>query len=104
MGEVLAGLLGLLLMVICVIAVIALPAVVIWWICKCIVFFVKVPNQLETIITSLNIMQKQIASIDKQLKKASVLHDQDGSNLDSLQDSDKPDLDSVLDSYKSNDA
>ena len=98
-GEVLLGLIALFFLLLIAVVALALPIFAIWWVCKCIIFFVKVPNQLDEIIASLNTIKKQLASANKSLQDASKTKDASepqsentpktsgDPNLDSLQES-----------------
>ena len=70
-GEVFLGLIALLFLLICLVVAVALPVLAIWWIYKCLSFFVKVPDQLDEIIASLNTIKKQLDSANKSLQDAS---------------------------------
>ncbi|MBQ5793979.1 MAG: hypothetical protein IIW17_08155 [Clostridia bacterium] len=67
MGETIISLFGAVIAAIILILIFVIPIVlvvfIIWWIIKCMVFFVKVPNQLDEIIESLERMQKQLDAL-----------------------------------------
>ena len=91
-GEVFLGLIALFFLLLIAVVALALPIFAIWWVCKCIIFFVKVPNQLDEIIASLNTIKKQLDSASKP-KDASKPQSENtpktsgDPNLDSLQES-----------------
>lgn len=67
-GEVFLGIIALLFLLICLAVVLVLPILAIWWIYKCLIFFVKVPNQLDEIIKSLNTIKEQLDSTNNSFK------------------------------------